>query len=132
MRTWIVAAAAALAVSVGGLAYGQNDSLTLSSSQIYDACVTNNQGPPLECACMAGFYGGRLEADEYRLISVLNRFVGPGGEVRDMPATQRAIRDEAVSMGLSDRRFGEIMQRFSTMEVDGAYGDRVCMVMRTK
>ncbi len=132
MRTWIVAAAAALAVSVGGLAYGQSDSLTLSSSQIYDACVTNNQGPPLECACMAGFYGGRLEADEYRLISVLNRFVGPGGEVRDMPATQRAIRDEAVSMGLSDRRFGEIMQRFSTMEVDGAYGDRVCMVMRTK
>jgi hypothetical protein len=133
MRALILSVVTAIAVGATGLAHGQSaDTLSLSSSQIYDACITNNQGPPLECACMAGFYGGRLQADEYRLISVLNRYVGPGGAVRDMPAVQRAIRDEATTMGLSDQRFGQIMQRFSVMETDGAYGDRVCMVMRGK
>lgn len=133
MRALIAAAAAAIVVGVSGLAHGQgNESLALSSSQIYDACITNNQGPALECACMAGFYGGRLQADEYRLLSVLNRFVGPGGEIADMPAVQRAIRAEAVAMGLSDQRFGQVMERFSTMQTDGAYGDQICMVMRNK
>lgn len=133
MRALIAAAAAAIVVGVSGLAHGQqSDMVALSSSQIYDACIANNQGPALECACMAGFYGGRLQADEYRIISVLNRFVGPGGEVRDMPAAQRAIRDEAVAIGLSDARFAQVMERFSTMEIDGAYGDRVCRVMQSK
>ncbi len=134
MRALILATVTAFAVGAAGLAHGQagGDGLALSTSQIYDACVNNNQGPPLECSCMAGFYGGRLQADEYRLIAVLNRFVEPGGGVRDMPAAQRAIRNEASALGLSDQRFGQIMQRFSTMETDGAYGDQVCVVMRNK
>ncbi len=133
MRALIAAAAAAIVVGVSGLAHGVgNESLALSSSQIYDACIANNQGPPLECACMAGFYGGRLQADEYRLIAVLNRFVGPGGAVTDMPGAQNAIRAEAIAIGMTDQRFSQVMQRFATMEVDGAYGDQVCMVMRNK
>jgi hypothetical protein len=99
---------------------------------MYDACLANNQGPPTECSCMAGFYGGRLAPEEFRLLAVLNRYVDSTGNVTDMPAAQQAMRDEAYKMGLSDARFAQAMQRFGSMDVDGAYGDRVCVPIRNR
>lgn len=110
----------------------QTDPVPMSSSAIYDACIANNQGPPTECACMAGFFGGRLPAEEFRLLSVLNRHVDSSGNVSNMDVARQALVDESNRMGLSQDRFRQAMQRFSTMNEDGAYGDRVCVALRNK
>lgn len=134
MRALIFAATALIVAGAATFASGQtgSDTVPVSSSYIYNACIENNQGPPLECACMAGFYGGRLDQEEYRLIAVLNRYVDNTGTLTNMAAAQQALRDEARTLGLSDQRFQQAMQRFSVMDQDGAYGDRVCAHMRTK
>lgn len=134
MRALMFAATALIAAGAATFASGQtgSDTVPVSSSYIYNACVQNNQGPPLECACMAGFYGGRLEQEEFRLIAVLNRYVDNTGAITNMAAVQQALRDEARSLGMSDERFQQAMQRFAVMDQDGAYGDRVCAGMRTR
>jgi len=132
MRALVFVAAMVLAVGAPSWAAAQTSQNSVSSSQLYDTCIANNLGPPLECACMAGFYGGRLEPIEFRLISVLNRYVVSTGAITNMDAAQAALRTEASNLGLSDQRFNQAMQRFATMDQDGAYGDQVCMVMRGK
>jgi hypothetical protein len=105
------------------------DNVAISSSRLYDACIANNQGPPAECACMAGFYGGRLNENEFRLLAVLNTFIDARGDVADMPGAQAALRAEAGRLGMTQSDFQSAMQRFSTLDADGAYGDRVCTVL---
>ncbi len=131
MRVLIAAFASATALAVGAPAWAQA-SLGVSSSQLYDACIANGQGGATECACMAGFYGGRLREDEYRLISIINQYTDAQGNVPDMPGVQRALQTERQRMGMSDARFAQIMQRFTQMEADGAYGDNICVPLRNR
>jgi len=131
MRTLLAALAAAAALSASGPAQAQA-SLATSASQLYDACIRNGQGGPTECACMAGFYGGRLREDEYRMISIINQYTDAQGNVPDMPGVQRALQVERQRMGMSEARFGQIMQRFTQMETDGAYGDNICVPLRNR
>ena len=134
---WVVPALAIVACVSGlaGFAVAQSgdgrESLPDSASDMYDNCVAVG-GSATECACTVGFYGGRLKADEFRMVSVLNRHLGPDGELADPAAALADMRTEATAMGVSDDRFMDIMDRFSTMDRDGSYGDNVCVVLRDK
>ena len=135
-RWWIPALAiAAAAGGLAGFAVAQNGSaremLPQSASEMYDDCVANGLSRT-ECACTVGFYGGRLKADEFRLVSVLNRHLAPDGQLVDPAAALVDMRSEARALGMSDARYEEIMARFATMDQDGAYGDQVCVVLRDK
>jgi hypothetical protein len=81
---------------------------------------------------MAGFYGGRLAEDEFRILAALNPHINASGEVPDMNAAHQAMFAERDAMGMSTERFDEVMQRFSSMNVDGAYGDRICVALRDR
>lgn len=134
MRSLVIIAILAGAFGVVGLANAQNSSQAPrgeSAVQMYDTCAANGYGA-LECACMAGFYGGRLQPEEFRLLAVLNAHVDANGDIGDMPAAQQAMRSEAARIGMSDERFLQAMQRFSTMDRDGAEGDQVCTALRGK
>lgn len=128
--SWLVLVCA----TVSGVAIAQqsDDTLSTAATSIYDACRQNQHGTPTECACAAGFYAGRLQEDEYRVLSVLNQYIGSDGKVTDMQAARQAMRDAATRWGISDQRFTQIMQRFSSMNVDGGYGDRACVPLRDR
>ena len=134
---WIVPALviAAAAGGLAGFAVAQNgdarEMLPQSASEMYDHCVANDLSRT-ECACTVGFYGGRLKADEFRLVSVLHRHLAADGQLIDPAAAIEDIRSEARALGMSDARFDEVMDRFGAMEQDGAYGDQVCVVLRDK
>ncbi len=134
---WIVPALA-IAGAAGGLAGfavaqkgDGRETLPESASQMYDSCVANGLSRT-ECACTVGFYGGRLKADEFRLVSVLNRHLAPDGQIVDPANALEELRSEARALGVSDARYEDIMARFSTMDQDGIYGDQVCVVLRDK
>lgn len=133
MRTALMTFATVLALASAAPAPASAQAtLAASAGQLYDSCIRNAQGGPTECACMAGFYGGRLREDEYRLIAIINRYTDAQGNVPDMPGVQRALQVERERMGMSQERFGQIMQRFTTMETDGAYGDNICVALRDR
>ena len=131
---WLVPA---LAFIVGGgspgfaAAQDAEATLSLSASEMYESCVANG-GSATECACTAGFYGGRLRADEFRLASVLNAYIGADGELTDVAAALNAMQSEALRMGITDKRLTEILERFHRMDADGTYGDKVCTVLANR
>ena len=135
MRNGWLVPALALIVRAGspGLSAAQDAEATLplSASEMYESCVAIG-GSATECACTAGFYGGRLRADEFRMASVLNGYIGADGELTDVAAALNAMQAEARRMGISDKRYTEIMERFQRMDVDGAYGDNVCVVLANR
>ena len=136
-KRWVLPALAIVAGGGGlaGFAVAQSgdgrETVPASASEMYDNCVAVG-GSATECACTVGFYGGRLKADEFRMVSVLNGHLGPDGEIIDPAVALADMRSEATAMGVSDDRFMEIMDRFSAMDQDGAYGDNVCVVLRDK
>ena len=142
MRFLIAAAAAIVVLAAAHVAMAeaptasqpapQTDDVAISSAMMYDACIANNQGPPTECACMAGFYGSRLNESEFRLLAVVTRFVDSSGDLGDVPAAQAAVREEANRIGLSPQAFNQAMQRFTTMDRDGLEGDRICRVLANR
>lgn len=138
MRNRWMVPALALVAGLGGLAgfaVAQSgdgrETVPASASEMYDNCVAIG-GSATECACTVGFYGGRLKADEFRMVSVLNRHLGPDGELTDPAAALADMRSEATVMGVSDDRFLAMMDRFGAMDQDGAYGDQVCVILRDK
>jgi hypothetical protein len=128
----MVFAAAFLAFAGPAPRASAQDALGASSTALFNACVNNAQGGSTECACMAGFYGGRLAEDEFRILAALNPHISATGEVPDMNAAHQSMFAARDSMGMSDERFDEVMQRFSSMNIDGAYGDRICVALRDK
>lgn len=138
MRSRWIVPALAIAAGFGGLAgfaVAQSgdgrETLPQSASDLYDRCIAND-GSKTECACTAGFYGGRLKPDEFRMVSVLSGHLGPDGELTDPAAALQDMRTEAQVIGMGDARFQEVMERFSTMDRDGAYGDQVCVGLRDR
>lgn len=132
MRTLLFTAVVAVAIGFAHFAGAQTTNeatLPESATMMQRSCVANGFNPS-ECACMTGFYSGRLAPEEFRLLAVLNGFLGPNGQIGDMPAAQQALRAESARLGMSDQRFEIAMQRFSTLQQDGAYADRVCMALR--
>lgn len=138
MRSRWIVPALAIATGFGGLAgfaVAQNgdgrETLPLSASEMYDSCIANGASKT-ECACTAGFYGGRLKPDEFRMVAVLSGHLGPDGEIKDPAAAVQDMQSQAQAIGMDDARFEEVMARFSTMDRDGAYGDQVCVALRDK
>src|SRR5690606_7537601 len=132
---WIVPALA-IAGAAGGLAGfavaqkgDGRETLPESASEMYDDCVANGLSRT-ECACTVGFYGGRLKADEFRLVAVLNRHLAADGQLIDMAAAIEDMRSEARALGMSDARYQDVMRRFGSMAEDGAYGGQVGVVLR--
>jgi hypothetical protein len=132
MQKFLFGAVLAAALGAAHIAAAQTTAeatLGQAATRMQQSCVATGFSVS-ECACMTGFYSGRLQADEFHLLAVLNGFVGPDGQVQDMPAAQRALLAEASRLGVNDQRFQQIMQRFSEMPRDGAYADRVCVPLR--
>lgn len=104
----------------------QSDGLAEAATKLYGACIANKQGGPAECACVAGFFAGRLKEDEYRIVGTINKYIDAQGNVADIAGAQAAAEAERVRLDMTKERYAEVMQRFMAMEVDGAYGDRAC------
>lgn len=132
MHKFLFGAVLAAALGAAHLAAAQTSAqatMGQAATRMQQSCVAKGFSPT-ECACMTGFYSGRLQADEFHLLAVLNEFVGVDGQVSDMPAAQRALVAEAARLGADELRFQQIMQRFSEMPRDGAEADRVCVPLR--
>ena len=130
MRSMIVAGAMlALGVGAAPSVAQQSDGLAEAATKLYSACIANKQGGPTECACVAGFFAGRLKEDEYRIIGTINKYIDATGNVPDMAGAQAAAEAERVRLNMTRERYAEVMRRFSTMDADGAYADRACVAV---
>ncbi|MDP3736964.1 MAG: hypothetical protein Q8R02_06220 [Hyphomonadaceae bacterium] len=107
-------------------AAAQQDALGEAATKLYTACIANTQGGSAECACVAGFFAGRLQEDEYRIVGAINKFIDAQGNIADMDGALAAAEAERVRIGMTKARYTEVMQRFTTVDKDGAYGDRAC------
>ncbi len=108
-----------------------SDEVAASSAAMRAACVGNNLDPA-ECACIVGFFAGRMAEDEFHLIAVVNQYIDAQGNIRDMAAAQQALQNTRIRLGINEARFAQIMQRFTELTADSAYGDRVCMALRAQ
>lgn len=81
---------------------------------------------------MAGFFGGRLAEDEFLIVAALNPHIGPTGEIADLTAAHQSMFAARDAAGISETRFNEVVARLSTLDVDGQYGDRICLAFRGK
>jgi hypothetical protein len=132
MRTLTIALTmwAALSGASVTLAQTTSDAVSMSAIALRDACVANGQGADLECSCVAGFFGGRLQEDEFHMLGVINRYVDSAGNVPDMTGVQAALASARVRFGVSEARFAEIMARFTELQTDGFFADRICTALR--
>jgi len=113
-------------------ATAQQDAVSEAAKKTYAACIANVGGSPAECGCATGFFAARLKEDEFSMISVIVPFIDAQGELTDEQGALNAATAERDRAGMSQERFGQIMQVFSGMDALGAEADRVCVPVRDK
>jgi hypothetical protein len=128
----LVGAAALLVVSAPGHAQQQQDPIAEAATKLYSSCITNIGGTPAECGCVTGFFAAHTKEDEFRILATLIPFLDSKGAVTDEAALIRNLTAERTRIGMSEQRFGEVMDGFQKMDALGEEADRYCVPVGLK
>lgn len=131
MRKLVGAAVSVALGAMAGPAMAQ-DSLSAASAKMFEGCRTGQGGSPSECACAVGLFGGRMKEDEFKMLAAITRFIGPGGDIADMPGALAEAEAERVRQTMTPTRFAEVMQSFIVLGELGPYADRICVPLANK
>ena len=101
--------------------------LTVFATRQSNWCMRSPSGTTAECSCVAGFYAGATEEDEFQLVSAVVDFIAADGDVPDMPGMQAAMKAAKTDLNLTDARYDELIQRFLKFDELGAKGDGICV-----
>jgi hypothetical protein len=97
-----------------------------AAKRVYNWCMRAPSGSIAECSCVAGFYAGVTEPDEFQVVAAVVDFISADGEVADMNGMVAAMQAAKVDLNLTDARYNELIERFTKFEETGSKGDSVC------
>lgn len=109
----------------------QQDARGAAAQKIFNWCMRLDSGSPSECGCVAGFYAGATDDDEYQMVAAIVDFITPEGEISDMEAMQAAVMAEKDVLQLTDERLDEIIETFLVFDQLGVKADGVCIPVET-
>lgn len=127
MQLSVLAATALLFIPLVPAAAQQQEPRAAAAQRIFNWCMRLPTGSPSECGCVAGFYAGATAEDEFVIIGAMVDFITPEGGISDNDAMVTALQAEKDASGMSDERFGEIMDGFAAFDELGAIADGVCV-----
>lgn len=108
----------------------QPDARAAAGNKVFDWCKRLPTGSVAECSCVAGFYAGVTEDDEFQLIAVIVDFITQDGDISDVPAMQVVVNAHKAAVGMSDERLQELATRFSNFAAIGEKADAVCVPVK--
>ncbi len=113
------------------VAHAQNDAARAEAgTRVYDWCARLPTGSVSECSCVAGFFAGVTEDDEFQLISIIIDYITDDGGITDVPAMQAAVAAHKTAVGMSDERLQELATRFGDFGSIGDKADAICVPMK--
>lgn len=130
MKRHALAVAAMLIIPVTPVAAQQPGAAGAAALKVYNWCMRLPTGSVSECSCVARFFAGATEEDEYQVIGALVDFIGPDGAIADPDGVLAAITAHQQSVGLSDERLSELMERFLTFGELGEKSDAICVPVK--
>ena len=101
-----------------------------ATKRVYDWCMRAPTGTIAECSCVAGFYAGVTAPDELQVIAAVVDFIAPDGSVPNMDGMVAAMQASKADLNLTDARYNELIQRFTTFEEIGTKGDNACVPLK--
>ena len=110
----------------------QSDARAIAAGKVFDWCKSPPTTTVAQCTCIAGFFAGATEDDEFQLIGVLVPFIAPDGSIADMPSMQSAAQAHKTAAGMTDARFLELVDRFTKFGSLGAKSDTICEALMTR
>ena len=130
MYSHVLALSALLFVSIAPASGQVTTSSADAGKRIYNWCMKRPDGTPSECGCVAGFYAGATEDDEFRIVARMVEHLTFDGEIADQTAMIAALQEEAIGQSMSRERFGEIIDGFASFDILGAKSDAVCVPLK--
>ena len=127
MKLSVLAVAALLFIPLAPAGAQQADSREAAAKRVFNWCMRLPTGSQSECGCVAGFYAGATEDDEYEMIAAFVDFITPEGGISDNDGMIAAVRKRQTEMSMSEERFNEIFQGFATFGELGARADSYCL-----
>lgn len=106
------------------------DARGAAANKIYDWCQRLPSGTVSECSCVAGFYAGVTEDDEFQLIAVIVDYITADGGISDTTAMQAAVNAHQTAVGMTDDRLQELATRFTNFASIGAKADSICVPIK--
>ena len=97
-----------------------------AAKRVYNWCMRAPSGSIAECSCVAGFYAGVTEPDEFQVVAAVVDFISADGEVADMNGMVAAMQAAKVDLNLTDARYNDLIERFTKFDEIGSKGDSVC------
>lgn len=101
-----------------------------AAKRVYNWCMRSSSGSVAECSCVAGFYAGVTAPDEFQMIAAVVDFIAPDGSVPDTDGMLAALKTSKTNLNLTDARYDELIQRFSTFGEIGTKGDGICVPLK--
>lgn len=132
MKRLIIAAAVLFAAPFAPASAQQAGAPGAAATEVYNWCLTLETGSVSECSCVAGFYAGATDADEFQIFAASLRFSNANGEVADIPGLQAALAARKAELGLTDARFNAIIAGFRAYDKLGEKADSICMPIETR
>ena len=108
----------------------QADARAAAGNKIFDWCKRLPTGTVAECSCVAGFYAGVTEDDEFQLIAVVVDYITADGEISDIPAMQASVSAHQVAVGMTTERLQELATRFGNFAAIGEKADSICVPVK--
>ena len=130
MKLRALAVSALLFVPLAPAGAQPQDARGAAAERIFNWCMRLDSGSPSECGCVAGFYAGVTEDDEYQIIGAMVDFITEEGGISDQEAMETAVLDQKAALQITDERFNEIVTGFAAFDQLGAKADGICLPVK--
>jgi hypothetical protein len=127
MKFHALAISALLFIPLAPAGAQQQDGRAEAAQKIFNWCMRLDSGSPSECGCVAGFYAGVTQDDEFEMVGAIVDFITPEGGISDNEAMTAAILAKKEAMQMNDTRLDEIVETFLTFDQLGEKADGVCV-----
>jgi hypothetical protein len=132
MKIRILAVAALFVAPIAAAQQPPDTSPGAAAIRIYDWCLELETGTVSECACVAGFYAGATEPDEFSLLSSTVPYFDINGDVEDVDAMRADLLNMKAALSMTEERYNEILAGFAAFGELGPRADAVCIPVESE